>query len=148
MSTALALPKNPTHAQIKALERQIATLPPVEAPITHHFAHGVYGREMFLPAGSVISGKMHRYSTLNVLVAGTIHVTTPDGVRELTAPAIFTSPPMTKKVGFAVTDVRWLNVHPTRLTDVAAIEQKFIVAEPPLSLEGAHPARLEKENEA
>jgi hypothetical protein len=103
---------------------------------------------MFIPAGSVLTGKIHRYSTLNLLIQGEITVTTPEGVKRISAPAVFVSPPMTKKVGFAHTDVRWVNVHPTRLHDVAAIEQKFIVPEAPLELEQAHPARLGKESEA
>lgn len=125
----LDLPCSPTYDQIKALEREIAKLPEVEAPVTHHFAHGVYGREMFIPAGTVLSGKIHRFSTLNVLVQGEITVTTPDGVKRLKAPAIFTSDPNCKKVGYAHTDTIWLNVHPTKITDVASIEQKFIVPE-------------------
>ncbi len=126
-----ALPASPSYEQIRALEREIAKLPPVEAPITHHFAHGVYGREMFLPAGSIITGKMHRHSTLNVLLEGEITVTTPEGVKRISAPAVFVSPPLCKKVGYAHTDVRWLNAHATRMTDVDAIEQKFIVPEEP-----------------
>lgn len=140
-----ALPINPTYDQLRRLETQIATLPPVDAPVTHHFAHGVYGRELFIPAGSVLTGKMHRYATLNVLVMGEITVTTPEGVKRIKAPAIFTSPPMTKKVGFAHTDVVWLNVHPTHLQDVDAIEQKFIAPEEPIALERPHPARITKE---
>lgn len=135
MTDALAkLPTNPTYEQIRALERELLKGEPVEAPVTHHFAHGIYGREMFIPAGTILTGKIHKYSTLNLLIEGEITVTTPEGVRRITAPAVFTSPPGCKKVGFAHTDVRWVNVHPTRLTDVAAIEQKFIEPEAPHAL--------------
>lgn len=107
-------------------------MPQVDAPITHHFADGIYGREMFLPAGATIVGKKHRFATLNILAQGEIAVTNADGaVRVLKAPAVFVSPPMGQKVGHALTDVVWINVHPTRLQDVAAIESKFIVPEEP-----------------
>lgn len=129
-----ALPDNPTYDQLRQLEVEIAKLPPVETQETHYFAHGIYGRDLFIPAGAVLTGKLHRHSTLNLLIQGEIIVTTPQGMKRLSAPAVFVSPPMTKKAGFAVTDVRWVNVHATRMTDLAAIEQKFIVPEAPMEL--------------
>ena len=119
----------PTPGELKALERAIVQLPPADTSETHHFADGIYGREMFIPAGTVLTGKIHRFSTLNVLIEGEITVTTPEGMRRLKAPAIFVSPPGGKKAGFAHTDVRWLNVHPTEETDLAAIESQFIEPE-------------------
>ncbi len=86
---------------------------------------------MRIPAGTVLTGKVHRFATLNVLVKGEITVTTPTGMQRLVAPAIFTSPPGCKKAGFAHTDVVWLNVHPTKLRDIEAIEEKFIEPESP-----------------
>lgn len=126
------LPRTPSYEQIKRLETELAKFPAVEAPITHHFAEGIYGREMFIPAGTMLTGKIHRFSTLNILLQGAIEVTTPEGVRRLEAPCVFVSPPGCKKVGFAHTDVRWINVHPTRLKDIASIEEKFIVPEAPV----------------
>lgn len=126
---------HPTYAQLKQAEQAIAQLPPVDCPVTHHFAEGVYGREMFIPAGTVISGKIHRFSTLNILAQGEIEVTTPEGVRRLCAPSVFVSPAGGKKIGFAVTDVVWINVHASRITDLAALEEKFIIPEQPLVIE-------------
>jgi hypothetical protein len=124
------LPANPTPSQIHALAAELRKHPQIEAPITHHFADGIYGREMLLPAGATIVGKKHRFATLNILAQGEISVTNADGaVRVLKAPAVFVSPPMSQKVGHAITDVVWINVHPTRLQDVASIEAKFIVPE-------------------
>lgn len=123
------LPTHPTLAQLKALEHEIAKLPPVETPVTHHFADGIYGREMFIPAGTVLTGRIHRFSTLNFLIEGDITVTTPEGVKRIQAPAVFVSPPGCKKAGYAHSDVRWINVHPTKLRDLSAIEAKFIEPE-------------------
>ncbi len=130
-AVACAQGRQPTRAELRDLEDAIRTLPPQECPVEHHFADGIYGRAMHIPAGTVLTGKVHRFSTLNVLVQGEITVTTPTGMQRLTAPAIFTSPPGCKKAGFAHTDVVWLNVHPTKLRDVAAIESKFIEPEAP-----------------
>lgn len=130
----------PTYEQLRELERQMLEHgEPLGMALEHHFADGVYGRELFVPAGSLITGKIHRHSTLNVLVQGDITVTTPEGLKRIQAPAVFVSPAGTKKVGFAHTDVRWLNVHPTKLKDLAAIEAKFIVPEAPHALKEERP---------
>ena len=127
------LPVKPTYEQIRALEHEIAKLPEVETPLTHHFADGVYGREMFIPAGTVITGKIHRTATLNVLLSGVVQITSESGeVALLEAPQVFVTEPGTKKVCYAHTDARFMNVHPTRLRDLAAIEAKFIVPETPV----------------
>lgn len=127
------LPPRPTDAQIQRLQDVMAKLPQAECPLDHHFAHGVYGRVMHAKAGTVIVGKRHRFSTLNVLLAGVIRVTGADGaVRDMHAPAVFVSPPGCKKVGAVIEDVQWMNVFPTKLTDVAAIEERFTYPEKPL----------------
>lgn len=120
----------PTLDQIHALEDLLSTVPSVEMEEVHHFAEGIYGRELRIPAGTVLTGKMHRHSTLNILAAGEITVSTPDGMRRLRAPAIFTSPANCKKVGYAHTDCVFLNVHPSTETDLAKLEADFIVPEP------------------
>jgi len=121
---------NPSREQLLRLEDAIrASLEPfdLEANTQHHFAPGVYLRSLFLPAGTVLTGKIHRFETLNILVFGTLKVTTDDGVRDLTGPLVFNSQPGTKKAGYAVTDCLFYNVHPTTLTDLAEIEAEFIV---------------------
>ena len=123
--------QNPTREQLAELEARLRESPPTDCPVTHHFADGVYGRELFIPAGTVLTGKEHRFATLNLLMKGEITVSTPDGMRRLTAPAIFTSQPGCKKAGYAHTDTVWVNIHPTKLRDLAAIESKFIEPETP-----------------
>lgn len=134
-ATLLDLPVDPSYEQLKALEMEIAKLEPAKLEEAHHFADGVYGREMFAPAGTVLTGKIHKHSTLNVLIQGEITVTTPDGMKRICAPSVFVSAPGCKKAGYCHTDVRWLNVHPTKLTDLSAIEAKFIEPEPMPALE-------------
>jgi hypothetical protein len=122
----------PTYEQLKQLEAALLAGPHVdpETLTHHHFAHGVYGREMRIPAGMIVVGKIHRYSTLNILAQGSISVTTPEGQKVITAPAIFTSPPGMKKVALALTDCVFLNGHPSFETDLEALEREFIVPEP------------------
>lgn len=139
MSTLPSLPEGvmPTREQLAQLESALGDLPPVDCPVTHHFADGIYGRECFIPAGTVLTGRVHRFSTLNLLIEGEITVTTPSGMQRISAPAVFVSPAGCKKAGFAHTDVRWVNVHPTKIRDLAAIEAKFIEPESPALTGGA-----------
>lgn len=127
-----AIAKSPPVAQLVALQsamRASANAVDLADHTFHHFADGVYCRELRIPAGVAVIGKMHRYSTLNVLAAGELAVTTPDGPQVLKAPAIFVSPAGAKKLGVAITDCVFLNVHASHETDLDALETELIVPE-------------------
>lgn len=109
--------------QIQLLKEESLKLPQVEIPITDFFAEGIYGRMMFVPAETTITGKIHKYSTIDVLLEGSIRVVTSAGTdKVLTAPMIFVSKPGLSKAGFALTDVKWITFE---ATDTKNIE-KFI----------------------
>ena len=100
----------------------------IDLETRHHFAKGTYTRELLIPAGVVLTGKIHRHSCINILAKGTIVVTDGGVEREISAPYTFVSPPGAKKAGFALTDVVWINVHPwTGAADLNLIEQQVIV---------------------
>lgn len=82
------------------------------APLEHHFAYGTYLREMLLPKGTVITGKIHNFDHLNFLMKGTVYVVSEDGNYKLKAPQIIRSSQGVKRVMYAETDVIWVNVHP------------------------------------
>ena len=117
---------NPTRAEVIAFEDQIRTLPPVDAPVTNHFAHGVYGREVFVPAGSTLTGHIHKFTNMNVLLSGEMSVLTEEGIQTVSAGFVVVSPPGTKRVAHAHTDCRWLTVHGTHETEIDVIEREFI----------------------
>lgn len=117
-----------TRQDVARLEQHLLTMPPVEMPVTNHFSHGVYARELFIPAGTIITGKIHLHENLNVLLSGEISVLTHDGsVKRLSAGYVEVAPPGMKRVAFAHTDTRWLTVHGTHERDVDKIEQEFVV---------------------
>lgn len=98
----------------------------MEQHTKHHFADGVYLRELFIPAGVVVTGKIHRTQHLTIVCSGTVRITTEDGVKEITGPATFVSEPGIKKAAYAVTDAVVMNVHPAENQDLEEIEQKCI----------------------
>ena len=115
--------------QIIALEDAIkdqCELIDMEQHTTNHFAEGIYLRELFVPAGVVCTGKIHRTKHITIVASGTCRITTDDGVKEITGPAVFVSEPGIKKAVYAVTDVVIMNPHPTESTDLKEIEQQFV----------------------
>lgn len=118
-----------TREKVMRMEAVLREYPQVELEVHHHFADGVYARELLIPAGVVLTGKIHRHKTMNFLMSGTIRVTTDDGIQELTGPLILNTEAGMKKAAYAVTDTIWVNIHPTESTDIEEIEHEFIVPE-------------------
>jgi hypothetical protein len=103
---------------------------PTSCPVKHHFAPGAYGREMSLPAGMVVVGKIHKHAHVNVISKGRVQVFTEhDGVQELSAPCTFVSTPGTKRVVHVIEDTVWTTVHVTDKTDLAEIEREVIATD-------------------
>jgi len=97
-------------------------------PLTHHFAPGVYAREMFLPAGQTIVGKIHKHAHLNIVSKGVVIVSTEEGSKELKAPCVFTSYAGTKRAVHIKEDAIWITIHVTDKTDLKEIEKELIAA--------------------
>lgn len=103
---------------------------PAACPVQHHFAPGAYGREMTLPAGLVVVGKIHKHAHINVISNGRVQVfTEQDGVLELAAPCTFVSSPGTKRVVHVLEETVWTTVHVTDKTDLAEIEREVIATD-------------------
>jgi len=86
-------------------------------PLTHYFAPGLYIREMLIPAGSAVVGKIHKHAHFNDISKGRVRVCTEFGFEILEAPCRFVSLPGTKRAVFAETDTVWTTFHPTDKTD-------------------------------
>lgn len=130
---AVDLPRKPNLATIQAFECGLLEMEQVEIPPIHHFADGLYGREILIPKGTVLTGKVHRGEHLNFLMKGDITVWTEDGMKRLQAPAVIISKPGTKRVGYAHEDTIWITVHASHETDLAQLEAELIVPEPALT---------------
>jgi quercetin dioxygenase-like cupin family protein len=98
----------------------------VELPVKHYFSQGVYARELFIPKGTVLTGKIHKYEQLNIMSQGELSVLTENGIKRVKAPFTIVSPPGTKRVAYAHEDTIWTTIHGTEETDVEKIEEKFI----------------------
>lgn len=113
------------RVRVLAFEQEQLKKPQVEIPVEHHFFPGGYARTIRVPAGTELTGAIHKYKNFNLLVSGELLIIAEDGPQHLVAPAQFWSPPGTKRVGLMLTDVVWTTILPTELTDVEEITKQF-----------------------
>ena len=123
------------RSQILAFEAALAQHPAAvhgdsdQFPLTHHFAPGMYLREIAIPAGSLLVGKIHKAAHLVVLLTGALRLyTEAGGLQDVHAPAILVSPPGAKRAALALEETRWITCHPnpTDTQDLAALEAEII----------------------
>lgn len=93
---------------------------------THYFSDlhpvfgcHIYGREVFVPANSTITGKIHKHPTMNILLKGKLIVVSEEGRRMIEAPATYMAKIGERKVGYTLEDCVWITVV---LTDKAGEE--------------------------
>lgn len=110
-----------------ALETEFLKLPQVVLPVKHYFSNGVYVREMFAPKDSVIIGKMHKFSQVNIVVKGDISVLTETGWKRLQAGATFESPAGIKRAGYCHEDTVWTTICGTQETDIDKVEEALTI---------------------
>ena len=116
----------PVRQQIDELEAAMLDMPQVDIEVTHHFSHGIYAREILIPAGVTLTGKIHKTEHLNILSKGRITVVTDEGNKTIDAPATIVCPANTKRAGYAHTDCVWVTIHGTNETDLVKLEEELI----------------------
>jgi len=120
---------DPQHKdKLLALEAQMTTCEQIELETRHYFAEGTYTRELLIPAGTLLTGKIHRHSCINILAKGKIKVVSDEGEYFIEAPHTFVSGAGVKKAGFVLEDAVWINVHPwDGKMDIQQIEHEVII---------------------
>lgn len=93
----------------------------------HYFAPGLYLREIFIPKGVVLTGRIHKTEHLCVLSLGKVSVYTEDGMKTLEASHVVHSMPGMKRVLYAHEDSVWINCHhnPSNEHDLDKIEEIY-----------------------
>ena len=109
------------------LVNEMNKFPQVECPVKHHFSPGLYMREIFMPAGTIVIGKVHKTEHFNIIVKGAAYIVHDDGSHEeLIAPTVFVSKAGVQKVLVITEDMVWMTTHVTEETDVQKIEDMII----------------------
>lgn len=128
--------------KISILEDEMRKHEQIDIPVRHYFSPGVYAREITIPAGTLLTGRIHKYQQLNILSGGEISVLTQDGMKQVGAPFTVVSPPGTRRIAYAHTECTWTTILATEETDPDKIEALFTVETEKEFLEFAEAQKL------
>lgn len=116
------------------IEKDLSIQPQVSIPVRHAINGGIYEREIDIPKGTALTGKIHLTDHLSKLVKGTLIISTEDASGNVTGPFVYTGP-MTfkgkkgeKRFGIAVDDCIFSCTHWVgEMTDIEQIENMLVV---------------------
>jgi len=117
-----------TMPEILRIEQEILKMPQVTLPVEHYQIDGVYARSMFIPAGTLLTGKIHNFESIAILAKGRIRITNGTDSYIISEGHIMVDQPGVKRLGYAETDVIFITVHRTDNTEIEAIEKELVSA--------------------
>lgn len=115
-----------TRDKVIFAEKLMKQLPQRELKVEHDFSFGVYARILYIPADTILVGKLHKYPQINLIRQGELSVLVGNEIKRLKAPYVVASPAGTKRIAQVHRDTIWVTVHGTNLKDIDLIEQTFI----------------------
>lgn len=139
-----------THAKLDLLEAWLREVGPVEPPEpVHRFTPGLYARELTMPAGLLLTSKVHRTEHQYVVSRGVALVFVDgEGWRKIVAPYHGITRAGTRRVLRILEETTWTTFHPILPEedgDVAAIEARIIEPHVPVHIEAGDIHFLEEE---
>lgn len=117
------------NTRINLLEQALARsgFDSVEMPVTNRFTPGLYMREIFMPAGTMLTSKIHKTCHPFVVLEGKVSVWNGDGDEEyIEGPFVGITQPGTRRVLYIHEDTRWITFHPSDETDLEKLEDQLI----------------------
>lgn len=105
---------------------QVVEIPEDGLPLTHTFSNGVYAREIFMPAGMLVVGHLHKTRHLNIVSTGSAYVWMGGEIVHIKAPYTFESDCNIRKVLFILEDMFWTTIHVTDETDIEKITDSTV----------------------
>ena len=114
-----------TQQQIKDFHQEVQAMPESvgssDDGVTHYVNGGMYAREMVMPAGMVIIGKIYTQDHICIVTKGVIDVVDSFGKRRIKAPFTLTGKAGTQRVGITLEDTVWTTITATELKEPEAI---------------------------
>lgn len=117
---------------VETVVAQLLPLPQVDVGTTHHFAPGVYVREVTMPAGTFVIGHRHLTEHFNIVLTGRAAVMMEGQMHEIVAPCIFKSGAGVQKILYIQETMRWQTVHATDETDPDILMGMLVAPSPAL----------------
>ena len=94
-------------------------------PLKHHFADGLYTREIFMPKGSIIASLIHKTNHPSFLLKGEVSILCDDGsIKRIKAPLKIMTEAGTQRVLYMHSDTTWVCVYRTDKTTVEEAEKE------------------------
>jgi hypothetical protein len=101
-------------------------IPLLECKERHYFGPGLYIKEVTMPAGALIVGKVHKVEHMCIMLTGRMILVQEDGTRtEISAPATFVAKPG-RKVAYIIETTVFQNIYSTDETNLEKLENMFI----------------------
>jgi hypothetical protein len=112
---------------VDRIEAQLAKGEIEDFDTKHRFADGMYIREIFMPAGTIVVSNIHKTTHPFTIMLGEVQVRTQHGISYLAAPYFGITTPDTRRILFMQKDTRWITYHATPLKDVEEIMDSILV---------------------
>ena len=118
------------HEAIDELERRMlaagAAVGYTALPLVHRFTPGLYAREITMPAGTLITSRIHRTEHMFVVSKGRVSVWADGAWQLIEAPHTGVTKPGTRRVLYIHDDCVWTTFHATPHTTPEAVEEEII----------------------
>jgi len=105
--------------RIEQYQNALSELPQVDLSVSSNNINGMYIREILIPAGSSLVGRVHLYPYVDIMLSGDITIISsdePEPIRYSGANVLYGIPGR-KRTGFAHEDTRWITVHNSDIKD-------------------------------
>ncbi len=118
----------PTREKIQKLQETMLPIQSEQPKPSHFFAPGMYLRELVVPAGMLMVGKIHKHEHFLLVLKGRAEVISEFGRMVVEAGHISISPAGVKRVVLALEDTQFVTVHVNKndSQDLAVIESEHI----------------------
>ena len=98
----------------------------VEWPLDHIICNKTYVRQITLPKGALLTGRVHNYDHTSIISTGDVSVLTNEGITRITGPATWVSKAGTKRLIYVHEETIWSTIHSTEHTEIADIENELV----------------------
>lgn len=107
--------------------KMVEQLDMIEIPVNHRVTEGMYTREAYAPAQTLLTSMRHKTDHQFIISKGSVIVFT-DGLgwNRMDAPFHGETKKGTRRLIYVLDDVVWTSLHPTDKTDVSEIEQDLV----------------------
>ena len=102
---------------IASMEEFCSELPQTAIPVKNGNANGMYTREILIPKDTFLTGRVHLFDYVDIMLSGDITVLTDEGFKRFRGANIFDGKAGRKRAGYAHEDTRWITVHRVDISD-------------------------------